>query len=62
MNRTLITILIWLSGLVAFACIGTTLGYALRPGSIGARDGFIGGAAGFVCLRLWLGEFTQRSD
>ncbi|MBC7285480.1 hypothetical protein [Hoeflea sp.] len=56
MRSTVITILIWVSGLLAFACIGTTLGYALRPGSIGARDGFIGGAAAFICLRLWLIE------
>jgi hypothetical protein len=56
MQRTIVTIAIWISGMIAFACIGTTLGYALRPGPIGARDGFFGGIAAFVCLRLWLSE------
>lgn len=54
------TVTIWITGLLASMTTGAAVGCLLNPYGDQFVFGWIGGAAGFTCLRLWLAEARGR--
>ena len=49
-------IAIMVCGILAVGIFGGFVGDLIAPDGPGTMMGFVGGALGFVCARLWLGE------
>jgi len=56
MFQRLVTLVIWISGIVASACFGSLLGMVLMPGTDAEILGMVSSVSAFICLRLWATE------